>query len=53
MFLNKFYNEDDYTDNTIDRVIHLFDLKELVDKVSSSVGNYYSLNGDDELDNYA
>ncbi len=47
-----FYNEDDYTDNSIDRIIHLFDLNELVEKVSASVSNYYDLDNGDQLDIY-
>ena len=44
VFLNMFYDESDYTDNTINRIKHFYDLHELVEHINMTIENYYSIN---------
>jgi len=39
-----FYDESDYTDNTINRIKHFYDLHELVEHINMTIENYYSIN---------
>ena len=52
VFLNMFYDEDDYTDPTIDRIQNLFTLEEVIDKINSTIENYYGIDDGNQLDKY-
>ena len=43
VFLNMFYEESDYTENTINRVKHFYDLNEMVEHINETIDNYYSI----------
>ena len=38
-----FYEESDYTENTINRVKHFYDLNEMVEHINETIDNYYSI----------
>jgi hypothetical protein len=37
VFLNMFYNEDDYTDNSINRIQNFFNLDEMVSHIDNTI----------------